>query len=651
MDAPRPRLLAACIGSSVFALLTGCSALSVDLAAQRTENLTKDMAVLKTTGGGAVADRALTFQEVLEVALRNNLELRVTEHELEIASRERVAARLDMLPDLTGSAAATRRSDPEIKAVIGADGNPSGTSSISEPRSSQTADITLTWNVLDFMTAAIRSGQAEMQRAQLEYRRQKIRQRIAVDLIAAYWRAAAAEDALEYSYNVKRQMERQYERLTASMRDRSVSLLAGKEAQLKLIELSIAIQKLHGNLSTARLELVQLMGLKQSTEIRLQRPDIKAFIAMLPRPGDLDVKQLEFVALRNHPLLFESDLQTLMLQEDTRAAMLSLFPGASLFAGRNYDDNSLLRTNTWNAIGAELSWNLFALPAKFARLEAREAAEARGETERVLVTASVITQVHLGLLDYAIKADRFLLLDDSHKITQDIEGMTDMLRTAGQATDMQYTERLLENLATKLRRDEAVVELFTAYAKLFASVGAAPEAWQGNLAEVTKMLQESDSQANPGPETPDDSEGQSASVESGTGGTEDGLVATSFPVLEEPMVLASAAIGPSLPTAFPGPNVSPKKMQADDIVGEHLWDLQVGAFMHPDGPENVLAQIRSLYQRMLDSRDATVQPVVEGGVTMQRVRFHSLPKAEARSLCEELRSKGLECWVAPPDRG
>src|SRR5690606_7219567 len=141
-------------------------------------------------------------------------------------------------------------------------------------------------------------------------------------------------------------------------------------------------QKLHGNLSTARLELVQLMGLKQNVEISLQRPDLRAVISTLPRPSDLDIKQLEFVALRHHPVLFENDLQAKILQEDTRTAMISLFPGLSLFAGRHYDDSALLSTNTWNAIGAELSWNLFALPAKFQRLEARELAEQRGEVER-----------------------------------------------------------------------------------------------------------------------------------------------------------------------------------------------------------------------------------------------------------------------------
>lgn len=320
MSAPRLRVSALSMALLGAAVLSGCAALDFDPTAERERNLTRDLSVLEGAAGEVLPERALEFKEVLEIALRNNFELRVAEHELEIASRERLASRLEMLPRLDAEAAATRRSDPEVKAVLGPDGRPSGQSSLSEPQQSRTADLTLTWSVLDFMTAAIRSEQRELQAAQLEYRRQKIRQRIALEVTTAFWRAAAAEDALEYSYNVKRQMERQYERLTASMRDRSVSLLAGKEAQLKLIELSIAIQKLHGNLSTARLELVQLMGLKQNVAISLQRPDLRAVISTLPRPSDLDIKQLEFVALRHHPILFENDLQAKILQEDTRAA-------------------------------------------------------------------------------------------------------------------------------------------------------------------------------------------------------------------------------------------------------------------------------------------------------------------------------------------
>lgn len=639
MLAPRVRLSVLCMALAGLLALGGCTTASFDRKAEREANLGKDLQALDKTTGEVLPDRPLAFQEVLEIALRNNLELKVAQYELEIASRERVAARLDMLPRLDAEAASTRRSEPEVKAVLGPDGRPSGSSSVSEPRHSRTADLTLTWNVLDFMTAAIRSEQREMQQAQLEYRREKIRQRIALDVITAYWRAAAAEDALEYSYNVKRQMERQYERLTASMRDRSVSLLAGKEAQLKLIELSIAIQKLHGNLSTARLELVQLMGLKQATEIRLQRPDLRAMIAALPRPADLDIKKLEFAALRNHPVLFENDLQARLLQEDTRAAMVSLFPGLSLFAGRHYDDSTLLRTNTWNAIGAELSWNLFALPAKFQRLEARELAEQRGEVDRVLVTASVITQVHLGLLDYAIKADRFLLMDDSYKITQDIEGMTEVLRTAGQATDMQYTERLLENLATKLRRDEAVVELFAAHAKLHASVGLPPESWQGNLVQIGDAIYEGQP---PTPPSIEKTEEHVATSAAGSGPVE----VIPVPVVDEaPIVLAMAQLEPE-----PRPQQR-TAASADDIAGDQLWDLQVGAFANVAASSAVLEQIRVLAIRMLDSRDATVRPVERDGRVLHQVRFHRLPKSQARGFCRDLRGKGVDCWVTRSERG
>lgn len=639
MLAPRARLSVFCMALAGLTVLGGCTTASFDRKAEREANLGKDLQALDKTTGEVLPDRPLAFQEVLEIALRNNLELKVAQYELEIASRERVAARLDMLPRLDAEAASTRRSEPEVKAVLGPDGRPSGASSVSEPRHSRTADLTLTWNVLDFMTAAIRSEQREMQQAQLEYRREKIRQRIALDVITAYWRAAAAEDALEYSYNVKRQMERQYERLTASMRDRSVSLLAGKEAQLKLIELSIAIQKLHGNLSTARLELVQLMGLKQATEIRLQRPDLRTVIAALPRPADLDIKKLEFAALRNHPVLFENDLQARLLQEDTRAAMVSLFPGLSLFAGRHYDDSTLLRTNTWNAIGAELSWNLFALPAKFQRLEARELAEQRGEVDRVLVTASVITQVHLGLLDYAIKADRFLLMDDSYKITQDIEGMTEVLRTAGQATDMQYTERLLENLATKLRRDEAVVELFAAHAKLHASVGLPPESWQGNLVQIGDAIYEGQP---PTPPAIEKTEEHVATSAAGSGPVE----VIPVPVVDEaPIVLAMAQLEPE-----PRPQQR-TAASADDIAGDQLWDLQVGAFANVAASSAVLEQIRVLAIRMLDSRDATVRPVERDGRVLHQVRFHRLPKSQARGFCRDLRGKGVDCWVTRSERG
>ena len=130
MPAPRVRLSVLCMALAGLLVLGGCTTASFDRKAEREANLGKDLQALDKTTGEALPDRPLAFQEVLEIALRNNLELKVAQYELEIASRERVAARLDMLPRLDAEAASTRRSEPEVKAVLGPDGQPSGSSSV-----------------------------------------------------------------------------------------------------------------------------------------------------------------------------------------------------------------------------------------------------------------------------------------------------------------------------------------------------------------------------------------------------------------------------------------------------------------------------------------------------------------------------------------
>lgn len=77
-----------------FMALGGCASMDFDRSAEREGNIAKDLSVLEQSAGQVLPDRPLAFQEVLELALSNNLELKVAEHELEIASRERLASRL-----------------------------------------------------------------------------------------------------------------------------------------------------------------------------------------------------------------------------------------------------------------------------------------------------------------------------------------------------------------------------------------------------------------------------------------------------------------------------------------------------------------------------------------------------------------------------
>lgn len=481
----RPTRFRALSIAFLVATLSGCtSVVSVDMQAEREANLAMDRSLIAAPVDIDLT-QAISLDDVIKIGLRNNLDLRVSRFEQEIAKDTALADKLDMLPDLQANREYERDSDYRVEGSFNpTTGSFTNGSTTSQLRTSMTADLTLTWSVLDFGLSYIRSRQSQLQQEVLRMRRNRQAQLLALDLTEAFWKAALAEDALDYVRRVERELRAQRGAIEQSVAERRLDAIAAKDVEKRLVDIALSIRDLQADIANARIRLARLMGLNQETRFVLKREPIKPLLAKFPRPDQLSADVFENYALLNRPELFERDLSERIQADDVRAAMLNMFPNLSFSAGRNWDGNTLLETNYWNSVGYTVGWNLLSIPRQYALMQSEEKGVEMERASRLQLTVGVITQVHIGLLDYRIAVERFKLYEESYGLTTELLGMTRERNAAGIMSDLSVAQRLLEDMAAKLRRDQAVVDLIVAYRRLLTSVGLNPHQWETALVEL-----------------------------------------------------------------------------------------------------------------------------------------------------------------------
>lgn len=603
--------------SAVLTLLVGCvtTVEQVDLENQRATNLATDLEKIRELET-KLPEGPMGLEQAIEIAMRNNFALRVTQFEEEMAKDNAYAERLEMLPDLNAQGRYSYRDrTPRRDYVDAATGNVQTSNTIGSFRESTTADLSLTWSVLDFGLSFYRSRQAQLAAKSLELQRIRQAQLLALDVTEAYWRAALAEDALDYVRQLESELGRQKEMIELSVQERRIDPIAAKDAAKRLVELQIIIRDLQAEVSTARVELSRMMGLHQQFDYQLRRDPIRPILAGLPRPEQLNLPAMEEYALKNRPELYQQDLNEQIRQDDVRASIASMFPDLTFGIGASYDDNRLLRANHWNNAAVSLGWNLLSLPSKLARMDAAEDGVDKAKYERLATTVGVMTQTNLATLDYAVKIDRFLLREEAYTLANDLLTMVKASNRAGRVSDLAVTQRVLEDVAEKLRRDRAVVDAIVSYRRLLASIGMSVDKWNMNIDQFA-LLNAGGYQGDGVAETRQWAEGQ---------------------LFDEALVVQG------------GESVVYVEGDTQVLTAEGLsafpWTIQVGAYYELQPVEREQARARALIPRLLSGNPAVVSTRQLNGRTAYRARYMGFTYAQARHACGVLKKKQMDCWV------
>ena len=418
----------------------------------------------------------ISLEEAMARALLHNRERRVQMMESAMASSQLAVSRFDMLPQLAASAGYTERD----KLAASSSGvfengqisrsNPP-TYSVSASKQSETQNLVLSWNVLDFGLSYLRAQQSADRLLIAQERERKAVHNLIQDVRSAYWRAVSAQKLLQQTGALRQRVQ---QALADSRRVENLRLKSPMEAlsyQRDLLDIRRSLEALYKDLLDARTSLSTLMGLPPST--RFELVDLREEDYRIPTLR-ADMATLERTALALRPELMEQRYQKRITDTEGRAALVGLLPGLSLNAGSYKDSNDYLLYNNWTSAGASLSLNLFNVLKAPGVRELSRAQGQLAQERRLALTAAVLGQVHLSRVAMESAREQFETSSDYLQVIRKIREQVSQLRSAERSGELELIREEMSELLADLRRDVAYAELQNSYGRIFVSAGLDP---------------------------------------------------------------------------------------------------------------------------------------------------------------------------------
>jgi len=418
--------------------------------------------------GGEPLTGPLTVSDAIARALKYNLDKRSKMMEEALALGQLDVDKFDLLPKLTANAGYTERSEPnatksrDLYTQTTGTGNPS----YSADRFAKTADLTMSWNVLDFgLTYYTAKSNADRALVATERRRKAVHNLIS-EVRFAYWRAAAYQTLNGEVNNAVAEARSALGKAKTVERENLKAPAEALRYQKSLLETLRQLTAIQQELSTARIELAALINVPPGSEITLAVPD-----AMTPPDWQTSMERMEEQAFLNNPDLREQGYLTRISVDDTKKAIIKMLPGVTFTGSRNYDYNSFLMDNHWYEAGAKLTWNLMNVISGPSALKYAQTNEDVAKARRIALRMAVLAQVHISERQFRNATSQFEQSDELWKVDRRLAELSDA-KSANDASGM--LERVAGHasaIASQLRRFQTYAQVEQAYAKMQATMG------------------------------------------------------------------------------------------------------------------------------------------------------------------------------------
>ena len=455
------------LGLSVTALLAGCAVKPEPLTPSDLQSTAERNFQTVDADQEPVA-APIDLYEAMARALKYNLDYKVELMDEALKSRELDLSRYDMLPQLVASGGYAGRN------------NFSGASSLSlitrrqslEPSTSSeknlyTADLTLSWDVLDFGLSYVRAKQKADEVLINQERRRKVANRIIEDVRTSYWRAVSAQRLLDKLQQLEDSVTVTLENSERLAERRLSAPLTALTYQRELVEIQGNIRRLQRELVISKAQLAALMNLKPGTEFSLVLPDRALAMPEVKYSGE----DMMMTALQNRAELREVSYRQRINAKELDAALLSALPSFRGILGVNVDSNDFLYNNDWMQWGARASWNvlnLFRYPAQKKTVKAQDDLLRQRE---LALTMAVLTQVHVARARFAHLSEELSTASHQMRVQDKIMTQIRAGHKAGAMSQQTLLREEMNTLVAEVKYDIAYADAQNGYANLFGSMG------------------------------------------------------------------------------------------------------------------------------------------------------------------------------------
>ena len=460
-------------------VLTGCSVALRPL--DRDQLLTDSKKSLRDMQGDMnPIGQTIDLDEAIARGLKYNLDFRVKQYEEALAVNQKDIASLEMLPKVIGQAGYYKRNnDPINTSVDAATGAPSTSRYISTDRTIRSADLGLSWNILDF-GASYFSARQEGDRMLIALeKRRKAMHNLVQDIRTAYLRAYAAQ-LLEAEVNTTIKMS---EEALKHAKQAELEKLRSPADILKtektILDNLRILESVNQELSTARHELNAYMNAPQGSNYTLASPDKNL---LSPKQLALPMDSMEDLAILNNADFREQLYTARIAKDEVKKNMLKLFPGISFNYSGHENSNSFLVNSHWQDAAVQVSWNLLNVLSIPAQMSASKNANEVHDKRRAAVLMGLITQVHIASLQYENAYQAYQRSESILNIDARLNHISQTKVNEMMESKLEHVTYSTSYILSLLRKYQALSQLYTAEGRLRSTLGQ--EIVVGDLSQV-----------------------------------------------------------------------------------------------------------------------------------------------------------------------
>lgn len=411
---------------------------------------------------------SIDLYEALARALKYNLDARVKIMQINLAHQQLDLSHYSLLPQLAVNAGYDGRSNF-------AGGNAQSLLTgrqLLEPFTSADRDIfsanlALSWDVLDFGLSYIRAQQAADNVMIAEEEKRRVAIRVIQEVQSAYWKAISAERLLGQLGYLDEWVTKALINTQTIYDQKLQAPLTPLTYQRDLLNIQREVQRLYRELSTAKIQLASLMNLPPGAYFEVKIPSQPPAVPV----ANESLEVMEDRALMKRPELRAIDYQKRINAKETKAAILEMFPNLRLSFGGYYNSNNFLFNNNWLGYAAQTSWNLLNVFTKRAKMKAIEAQGKVLDAQSAAMAMTILTEVHVGAAQLEFATQEVRNASRYRQTQRDITDQTRRTWVTNSEGDLGLIREKVNQVLAEVRLDVAQAAVQSAYATLKAAVG------------------------------------------------------------------------------------------------------------------------------------------------------------------------------------
>ena len=445
---------------------TGCS--SED--SYRRERVKKAEKHFENIAGRTIGkDKVFQLPECIELALKNNLDLQVSELKEKIASERVTAEILGMLPDLTVTNDYNARNNlPASSSKSVAAGGATYGYSQGQAQDENNFKVELLFSALDFGLAYLNVVQAQDRTLIEKQQTQRAGQNLRLDVAKAYFRVASIQDAIETTEKLLEECRNIDTAFMELSKTKDVSLLRLLDEHKNFIRMQQRLMDYRRSYLNSCIELRTLMGFSPFGEIHVD----SSALAKLSDINLPEIDLLEKISLTERPELFNLDIQANITLNESRKAILMMFPNVQMIGDFNNSSNSFLLHTSWWEIGVRAAYNVLKLPQQIAKYRSLNGEMDELEMQTLSMTIGVMAQVRIAYAEMQEAKERYDLDEKVYQIYyQHLEYALGSFDIGGALSQLEIDRMKMETAETQIQRTQSLGNYYVAYYRLMNAAG------------------------------------------------------------------------------------------------------------------------------------------------------------------------------------